>query len=225
MKDLYHPSKKEFQLERIILFSDAVFAIAITLLIIDIKVPDIHGLPVSDTSFWQAFQPTIPKLVSFLFSFAMIAMYWTKHHQVFGYVTKFSGRLVFLNFLFILGIVVIPYTTAVYSEYSESQYAFLLTPFLFYTLNIIVCSLSLFFLWNYVGNAKNEVTDFVFDKQFLTLMKRRTLILPLVFIVSFLVSWEFHSPVGRFVLFTIPVWFWIFRERPKENIRLKNRSH
>lgn len=225
MKELYHPSKKEFQLERIILFSDAVFAIAITLLIIDIKVPDIHGLPITDGSFWQSFQPTIPKLISFLFSFAMIAMYWTKHHQVFGYVIRYSGTLVFLNFLFILGIVVIPYTTAVYSEYSEPEYAFLLSPFLFYTLNILVCSLSLFFLWSYVSNPKNAVTDFAFDKQFLKVMKIRTLILPVVFIASFSVSWTLHSPIGRFVLFIIPFCFWVFREKREKNAHIKKRTH
>jgi len=225
MKDLYHPSKKEFQLERIILFTDAVFAIAITLLVIDIKVPDITGMSISDESFWIKFQPTIPKLASFLFSFAMIAMYWAKHHQLFGYVTKHSSRLIFLNFLFVLGIVIIPYTTAVYSEYSEKEYAFLLLPFLFYTLNIVLCSLSLYFMWNYIGNPKNDIAEYDFDKQFLKVVKGRMLILPFAFVGSFLISWIFHSPLGRFVLFTIPLYFWMIKYKPEKNLPAKKSSH
>lgn len=219
MKELYHPSKKEFQLERVILFSDAVFAIAITLLIIDIKVPDLSGKTITDASFWEAFEPVIPKIISFLFSFAMIAMYWSKHHQLFGFVTRYSPRLLFLNFAFLLGIVIMPYTTAVYSEYSDGMYAVLLLPFLFYTLNIVLCSVSLYFLWRYISNPKNRISDFEFEKPFLRSVMIRNMILPSVFTLSLLASWMFHSPYGRFVLFTLPLFFRLTRIRPEKTLQ------
>jgi uncharacterized membrane protein len=69
-----HESKKEFQLERMILFSDAVFAIAITLLIIDLKIPDIPA-PVTDQKMSDSVISLIPKFTGFVLSFFIIGLY------------------------------------------------------------------------------------------------------------------------------------------------------
>lgn len=101
--------KKEFQVERLVFFSDAVFAIAITLLIIEIKVPSLHGLPVSDDSFLHAFSLLLPNLVGFALSFFIIGLYWSLHHRMFGYVTDYNGKLIWLNLLFLFSIVLMPF--------------------------------------------------------------------------------------------------------------------
>ena len=145
-KELHNELKKEFQLERLILFSDAVFAIAITLLIIEMKVPEIPHNLVSEQSLVNGLVHLIPKFVGFLISFFLIGLYWTVHHRLFGYVVNFNQRLLWLNLLYLMGIVVMPFSTAFYSEYIASL---LKSPLIIYVANICFIGLSLLLYYIY----------------------------------------------------------------------------
>ena len=144
MNNRYHPSKKEFQIERIIFFSDAVFAIALTLLIIDIKVPVLNDL-ITEGAFLKQLSLLLPKFLGFLYSFFIIGLYWFIHHRMFGYVISYNGKLIWLNLLFLFSIVLMPYTTAVYSTYSTPQYVRLVSPYTVYVANICLVIFSLIF--------------------------------------------------------------------------------
>lgn len=86
-----HDKKKEFQLERMILFSDAVFAIAIILLVIELKAPEIPA-PVTEDKILNNLAAIFPKFVGFLVSFFIIGLYWTVHHKLFGFVTGYTQK-------------------------------------------------------------------------------------------------------------------------------------
>src|SRR5258705_4229921 len=122
---LHNEFRKEFQLERMILFSDAVFAIAITLLVIEIKIPDKHEMQlaegVSDKAILHALGLLIPKFLGFLISFMLIGLYWTIHHRMFGFVTAYDRRLLFLNLVFLFLIALMPFSTGFYSEFAGSE--------------------------------------------------------------------------------------------------------
>ena len=75
MDQLHNELKKEFQLERMILFSDAVFAIAITLLVIEIKVPEIEKAELTEGRLLHALARLIPKFFGFAISFMFISIY------------------------------------------------------------------------------------------------------------------------------------------------------
>src|SRR5947209_9460640 len=90
---LQHELKKEFQLERMILFSDAVFAIAITLLAIEIKVPAIDRHIATDDMLLKSLDELVPKFVGFFVSFYIIGLYWTIHHRMFGFVVNYNRKL------------------------------------------------------------------------------------------------------------------------------------
>ena len=83
-----------------IFFSDAVFAIAITLLIIEIKVPEIDGAHANEHAFINSLLSLVPKFFGFIFSFFIIGLYWFIHHKMFGYVINYTNRLIWLNLCF-----------------------------------------------------------------------------------------------------------------------------
>lgn len=208
----HHPERKDFQLDRLILFTDAVFAIAITLLIIDIKVPELQGT-VSEGAFWNAFASMLPKFFGFLISFFMIALYWYVHHFIFGFVVNYTPKLIWLNIIFLLSIVLMPFTTALYSEYSTTEeYVKLISPFAVYVANICFTGLMNFVLLNYIFNPENKIAEhFPTDKE-IKLSKMRALVIPGVFVFTLFMTWIFPG-FGRLFLFTIPLAMRFFRHR------------
>jgi uncharacterized membrane protein len=139
---LHNELRKEFQLERLILFSDAVFAIAITLLVIEIKIPEVPRNELTDNHLLHKLAELIPKFIGFLISFLIIGQYWMVHHRMFGFVINFNPRLLWLNIFFLLTIALMPFSTGFYSEYAGAP---VLTPVIFYT-SISLCWVSLTFL-------------------------------------------------------------------------------
>ncbi|MBK7376852.1 MAG: DUF1211 domain-containing protein [Chitinophagaceae bacterium] len=112
MNPLHNELKKEFQLERMILFSDAVFAIAITLLVIELKVPEIERAELTEGKLLKALAHMIPQFVGFIISFMFIGIYWTVHHRLFGYVVNYTPKLLWLNLLFLFAVALMPFSTA-----------------------------------------------------------------------------------------------------------------
>ena len=109
---------RKFQLERIGLFSDAVFAIAITLLIIELKIPENESETAA--TFLQSFLNITHSCFGFLFSFIFIGMYWVMHHKIFFHVKDFTDKLIWLNIMMLLSIVIMPFSTAVAFEDRKS---------------------------------------------------------------------------------------------------------
>ena len=148
------PSEHDrFQLERIILFTDAVFAIAITLLIIEIKVPHFHGKPTED-QLWEATLEQIPEWIGFIISFFVIGSYWRAHHRLFGYVIHYDGNLIFRNLMFLMSIAIMPYTTAFYSTYFTND-----LPLLLYCLNISASGLLQLWIWQHITNPNAHLSN------------------------------------------------------------------
>ena len=103
---------KEFELERMILFTDAVFAIAITLLIIEIKFPDLPENYKISLDLFKMFEHTMLEFGGFLVSFFFIGMSWAKHLKMFRYLKAYDNGVIFLNLLSLLFIVTFPFTAS-----------------------------------------------------------------------------------------------------------------
>jgi uncharacterized membrane protein len=97
-------------LERIVFFSDAVIAIAITLLVLDIRLSDAGGGPVADLG--PRLLSLFPKVLGWAVSFWVIALYWVAHHRCYRYIERFDRRLMYLNFLFLMFIAFMPFPTS-----------------------------------------------------------------------------------------------------------------
>src|SRR5262249_4265172 len=97
---------------RVEAFSDAVFAIAITLLILEIKVPTQEQGSLADQLRRQW-----PSYLAFITSFAYIGIMWINHHRMFGHIRKCTDILLALNLLLLLGVTVVPFPTAVLAEH------------------------------------------------------------------------------------------------------------
>ncbi len=106
--------ENEVEFSRIVAFSDGVFAIAITLLVLELNIPDhLHGSSAVGDWIWDERE----KFIAFAISFAVIGRFWIVHHRFFGEVKAFDGALLWLNLLYLGSIVLIPFSSGVLGEY------------------------------------------------------------------------------------------------------------
>lgn len=103
-----------FARNRLEAFSDGVFAIVITLLVLELKVPAVHG---SGEDLHRALLHLLPKFLSWIISFAIVLIYWVNHHRFFDTLQKADNGLLWLNGLQLLFISFIPFPTALMGEY------------------------------------------------------------------------------------------------------------
>ena len=104
------------EVARIAAFSDGVFAIAITLLTLQIAIPKNGDLA-------QELIGVVPNLYAFVISFLVIGTYWVAHHRLFAVVERYDYRLLWLNLLTLMFIVLLPFTTMVVAEYGDESLA------------------------------------------------------------------------------------------------------
>jgi len=101
----------EHGLERLIFFSDAVFAIVITLLVIDIHAPHLpHGSP--DRDYWVALINLTPEFIGFFISFFVIGFFWAGHHRTLSLASHYSQKLLFPNLVLLAAMAAMPFFTA-----------------------------------------------------------------------------------------------------------------
>jgi uncharacterized membrane protein len=103
----------ETEFSRIVAFSDGVFAIAITLLVLSLHLPQhLHG-----ESLWEALWGQRQDLFAYALSFAVIGRFWLVHHRFFADVLGFDGRLLALNILYLGWVVLIPFSSEVLGDH------------------------------------------------------------------------------------------------------------
>ena len=102
-------------------FSDGVFAIVVTLLIIEVHLPALVGS--GNDAMWRALAEIAPKLLSFTVSFATIAIYWVNHHHFFSRVDHSDWKLLWANNLLLFFLTVVPFTTAVVGDHPAEPVA------------------------------------------------------------------------------------------------------
>lgn len=112
----------EIEFSRIVAFSDGVFAIAITLLVLALQVPD----DLRDESLAEALWGQREGLLAYALSFAVIGRFWVVHHRFFGSVTGFDGRLLAINIFYLAWIVLIPFSSEVLGDYGSVSAAIVL---------------------------------------------------------------------------------------------------
>jgi uncharacterized membrane protein len=110
--------------------SDGVFAIVITLLVLDIKLPEGNSAGLS-----HALLESLPRIAAYVMSFAIIGLYWISHHRSFEMIAKVDGTILWLNLLLLLLVSFIPFPTALLGRYPYEA-----LPIVIYGLTLIACN-------------------------------------------------------------------------------------
>jgi uncharacterized membrane protein len=163
-------------LERLVFFSDAVFAIAITLLALNIRLP-VGEKTLNDSNLAAQLVGSWHSYLGYFISFMMVGAFWTAHHRKFRFIKRYDSILILLNLFFLMMIGFIPFPSSIISEYSNR------TATIFYALPMLLAGLFLGALWWY-ASWKGRLIDASMDLK----QRQRQFIAPLLMATVFLVS-------------------------------------
>lgn len=160
--------------DRVVFFSDAVFAIAITLLVIEIKIPTHDQIVAMGMS--EVLSHLIPLFIGFLISFLVTALFWRWHLILMNFVKHVDNKLVWLNVWLLLFVALLPFSSGFYSEYFNSN-----APFFIYCIDLAFIGFFSYWMTTYV--VKKENLTETLGKAQARWMKQRALIVPVVFLL------------------------------------------
>ena len=183
-------------LERLVFFSDAVFAIAITLLVIEIEVPKIgEG---GSSLYWQALWELAPSFFGFVLSFLVIGRFWMGHHNAFGLIDHYDSKLAWPNLLLLMAIAFMPFSTAF-----MAQNLGYFVPTLVYNLTLLVT--ALFNRWVIRLGTSAPLVRSSADPAAILLFRARSDAVTLASLCAVLAT--FYWPgLSQILLLTIPMW-------------------
>jgi uncharacterized membrane protein len=192
---------------RLTALSDGVFAVALTLLVLDVKLPQVNPALLGSAVLAMA-----PRLGVFALSFAIVTYYWVSHHFVFTYVRTTDRGLLWLNMLFLFTIVVLPFSAAVLADYPRKAPAIAL-----YGTNVALCSVALSVAWWYAVAKRLSIEVQGVELRHVAV---RTAVSPILALLGVAVS--AIAPVISLVLFVaIPVVYGATAGRYRKNRRNK----
>jgi uncharacterized membrane protein len=178
--------------DRIVNLSDGVFAIAITLLVLDIQVPDIPEnmvateLPGELLSLW-------PKYLGYLLSFVGISTFWMIHHSIFRPIKAYDRVLLYLNFLFLMFVAFVPFPTSLLGEYGNYQ-----LPVAIYAATLATGRLLLTAL-HWYSTKRERLLEEAQDPATVRFFLIRGLTIPAIFLLSIVIS---------FFSVSAAIWIW-----------------
>ena len=178
-------SKRDTRFWRLDTFSDAIFAVAMTLLVFSFP---LSSLPrnLGQTEVQNLIMSLAPQFETFIISFLVTGAFWTAHHRIFDKIERYDQAVVWLNFVFLLFIVVIPFPTAVLVSAGDSW-----LPVAFYASIVACAGFALTLVWVYASH-NHRLIDASTPIREVRLSTVQGVVVPSIFLLSILVA--IYSP-------------------------------
>ncbi|MEX0832292.1 MAG: TMEM175 family protein [Actinomycetota bacterium] len=170
-------SKDPKGLDRLLAFSDGVFAIAATLLIFSIKVP--APKPNDEELVVQDLTALGPRLTSVAISFAVIGLYWVSHHRRFRYIKRYDEGLLWINLVLLASIIFLPFATELIGVHSDDRVAVVV-----YGASLSAAGFVSAFMWFYASHNYHLIDREDISPEGIHRATVRIMIPPLIFLAS-----------------------------------------
>lgn len=182
---------------------DGVFAIVMTLMVLELKIPEWEG-PVTNAAVWTYLGQLLPSLFAFALSFIILGIFWFAHRLEYVFIGASNRKLIWLNMLFYLSICLIPFSAAMLGHYREVQLVEVI-----YGANLIAAALLLQWIWNY-GTSLPALRERDVPEELKQEIQLLFTLAPAVYMVAIGISfveprWSFYFYLFTPLLYMIPV--------------------
>ena len=182
---------------RIEALADGVFAIVMTLLVFDLRVPEgpAAELPATLIALW-------PKFLGYAISFVLLGIYWVGHRNQFNFIKRADQNFHWLNILFFGAVCLVPFSTGLVSRYPGEWLVIAI-----YGANLILIGVCLFLLWTY-ATYRYHLVDPDLPQPVMRLARQRTLLAPAFYVVAIVVG--LINPRFSLIIFALVPLLYIF---------------
>lgn len=174
-------SEEAKETARIEAFSDGVFAIAITLLVLDMKVPSSTDLP-ADVRLISVLGKQWPTYLAYVTSFLTILIMWVNHHRLFQHIRRTDQVFLMLNGLLLMGVTIVPFPTGLVAEYLHHREAMMAAAF--YSGCFVVIAIFFNVLWRYASH-RGRLLGRNYDAHVVSAISRQYRFGPVMYAVAF----------------------------------------
>ncbi len=178
--------------KRLEALADGLFAIVMTLLVLELSIPVIAESSVNAELTWNLLE-LWPKLLVYMLSFVILGTLWVSHHSNFHYVTRSDGKLAWMNIVLLMFVALIPFSASLLGEYSHSQVAVAV-----YGINILFISTMGVVMWIYII-GKHLLTDRAIDVEVAITRTILYMLNCLFYIIG--ISISFISPIASLYIY------------------------
>lgn len=187
------PTLPNLTTHRLEAFSDGVIAIAITLLVLEIGIPDVGAGDLG-----EALVDQWPSYAAFVLSFVVIGIMWVSHHSMFERIASVDRRLLFLNLSLLLGIAFLPFPTALLAEYVREGGHNSHLAAAIYSATMALIGVAFFMMWRHLYHRPQLLVQGI-DCQMARGAMHRSLVGPIVYTLT--IGLAFISAVACFVVY------------------------
>ena len=176
---------------RIEALTDGIFVVVMTLLVLDISIPQISsshyaiGGAAAETELLKRLFDLWPKILSFGISFIILVIYWSAHHRQFHYIKHSDRTLIWINVVFLMVTCLLPFSTSLIGEYRDQEIAILV-----YGGNSIIIASLLYIQWWY-ATTRGRLVDENLNPVVKTASSRRLLFGIIVYLITIGVSFVY----------------------------------
>ena len=194
--------RNEISKSRIEILTDGIFAIVMTLLVLEITVPQLTHSEVAAGELPNQLLELWPVIYSYALSFIILGFFWINHHDQFYYIKRANRVFVWINIFYLMSVAFVPFSTALLGEYTDQQISVVI-----YGINIASAGFWAAVQWWY-ATKDHRLIDSDLDPTFITIMSRRGIIGIIIYLIATALS--FISTTVSLVLFIIiPIYYLI----------------
>jgi uncharacterized membrane protein len=200
------PRERTLELDRLVNFSDAVFAIAATLLVLNIGFSFRLEAPDLERKLWHEFGDALPQILAYALSFFVIARLWLGHHRMFKVIRRIDGRFITLNLVMLGLVALVPFPTEVFGNYPQERPALIV-----YCIAISAPGIVSALMLRYAAQDDRLIEPST-PREFVIHSQLRSLSIPVVFLSSIPISFVAVGLAQYWWLLMIPL-RWYFARR------------
>ena len=183
-----------FPINRVEALSDGVFAIVMTLLVLELSIPVITGSSVN-AELLRKLLELWPKLLVYILSFVILGMVWVHHRFMFHYIERSDGKLAWMNIILLMFVALIPFAASLLGEYANAQVAVAV-----YGINALLTIIMSLVIWIHI-TRKHELADRAIDAEIAIRRKFMYLVGCFFFILGIGIS--FISPITSLYIYSL----------------------
>ena len=158
---------------RIEALTDGIFAIAMTLLVLNLALPEL-GEITAQTELHNLLFGQTHKFLNYAISFLLLAIFWTRHHRQFHFIKRTDGKHLWINIVFLMFVALMPFSTDLLGDHTDDPMSGV-----FFGANLLILGCLSLWNWSY-ATTDHRLVDRSLDPQQVALAKKRGIVIPLV---------------------------------------------